>query len=196
MARSTLASARTLSSLAHGQGGYFTAKQARGAGYDYPHLDYHVSTGAFERIDHGLYRMARIPPAEHDELIRWTLWSRDRRDEPQAVASHETALVLHGLSELLPNALHFTVPPTFRKVAPRGCVLHKHRLGPADAEERGGFRVTTPLRTLTDTAQSGVSREQFEKAVAEAIAGGLIRRAEGDAVLERKPGRRTGVNAS
>ena len=118
MARSTLESARTLFSLAHGQGGYFTAKQARTAGYGYPHLDYHVSTGAFERVDHGLYRLTRIPPSEHDELIRWTLWSRDRRDEPQAVVSHKTALIVHGLPELLPTKLHFTVPPTFRKTTP------------------------------------------------------------------------------
>ena len=33
------------------------------AGYDYPHLDYHVSTGAFERFEHGLYRLADMPAA-------------------------------------------------------------------------------------------------------------------------------------
>ena len=68
MSRSTRDSARLLFAL--GQGGYFTAKQAQEAGYGYPHLDYHVSTGTFERVDHGLYRMARIPPGEHDDLIR------------------------------------------------------------------------------------------------------------------------------
>ncbi len=49
MSRSTREAARTLLARVHEQGGYFTAKQARESGYDYPHLEYHVSTGSFER---------------------------------------------------------------------------------------------------------------------------------------------------
>ena len=148
MARSTREASRNLFGVALGEGGYFTAKQAQEAGYGYPNLEYHVSTDAFERVDHGLYRLKSLPPVEHDELIRVSLWSRNRDDVPQAVASHETALVLHGLSELLPKRLHFTVPTKFRKAAPLGCVLHKSNLKIEDSEEREGFRVTAPLRTL------------------------------------------------
>lgn len=188
MSRSTRDTARQLHSIALGQGGYFTTKQALGAGYGYPHLDYHVSTGTFERVGHGLYRKADIPPGEDDDLVRWTLWSRNQKDEPQAVVSHESALVHHGLSELLPDRLHFTVPPKFRKLPPAGCVLHMGTFGPKDAEERAGFRVTTPLRTLLDVAAGGVSREQFGKAVADALARGLVRRTQLDAALKRLPG--------
>ena len=53
---------------AHEQGGYFTAKQAKQAGYAYPHLDYHVSAGNFERVEHGLYRLASIPRGENDDV--------------------------------------------------------------------------------------------------------------------------------
>src|SRR4051794_40763953 len=106
MHHSTRETARALFSIALEQGGYFTAKQAREAGYGYPHLDYHTSTGNFERVDHGLYRLASIPPGENDEFMRLTLWSRNQRDEPQAVVSHDTALVLHELSELLPAKVH------------------------------------------------------------------------------------------
>ena len=70
MPRSTREAARSLRSTAQGQGGYFTAKQAKRSGYDYPHLEYHVSTGAFERVDHGLYRLADLPPAVNEDLIR------------------------------------------------------------------------------------------------------------------------------
>lgn len=178
MRRSSRDAARQLSTLAHGQGGYFTAKQAHQFGYEYPHLDYHVSSGNFERVDHGLYRMVSIPPVQEDELIRWTLWSRNQKDEPQAVASHETALVIHGLSELLPTKLHFTVPLGFRKVTPTGCVLHKANLSKQDWEERSGFRVTTPIRTLIDAATNGVSREQVEKAVDDCLENGLISRSQ------------------
>ena len=175
MPRSSRETARLLRATAQDQGGYFTAKQARIAGYDYPHLDYHVSTGAFERTEHGLYRLADMPVAEDDDLIRLSLWSRNRADEPQAVVSHESALVLHELTELLPDRIHLTVPPGFRKEPPRGCVLHKAALAPAESEERVGFRVTTPLRTLLDVAAGTTSGEQVEKAVAEALRRGLVR---------------------
>jgi predicted transcriptional regulator of viral defense system len=158
------------------QGGFFTAKQARLVGYDYTHLEYHVSTGAFERVEHGLYRLTDMPLAENEDLVRLSLWSRNRADEPQAVVSHESALVLHELSELLPEAVHLTVPPGFRKERPQGCVLHRAALSYAEVEERVGFRVTTPLRTLLDVAAGATSQEQVEKAVTEALGRGLLRR--------------------
>jgi predicted transcriptional regulator of viral defense system len=176
MPYSSRETARSLFSKALEQGGYFTAKQAREVGYDYPHLDYHVSTGNFERVEHGLYRLTSLPPGEHDDLVRLTLWSRNRQDEPQAVVSHESALVLHDLSELLPAEIDLTVPPSFRKEPPTGCVLHKARLAPKDIEEHVGFRVTGPLRTLLDAAASDVPEEQLQKAVADALARGLVRR--------------------
>src|ERR1700730_5411140 len=117
MSRSTTEVARTLFSRALEQGGYFTAKQAREVGYAYPHIEYHESTGNFERVGHGLYRLTSLPPGEHDHLVRFSLWSRDRADRPQAVVSHDSALVLHELSELLPGKVPLTVPGTFRKEA-------------------------------------------------------------------------------
>ena len=174
MSHSSRETARSLFSKALEQGGYFTAKQAKEAGYHYPHLDYHVSTGNFERVEQGLYRLTSRPPGEHDDLVRLTLWGRNRHDEPQAVVSHESALVLHDLSELLPAEIHLTIPPKFRKTPPAGCVLHKARLARRDIEERAGFRVTVPLRTLLDVAASGVPEEQLQKAVADALARGLV----------------------
>jgi predicted transcriptional regulator of viral defense system len=183
MARSSRDSARTLAAIARSQGGYFTTKQALEAGYGYPHIEYHESTGTFERADRGLYRLEGVPPGEHDDLVRLALWSRNRADEPQAVVSHETALVLHELSELLPHTVHLSVPPKFRKAAPRGVVLHKSHLPDDHVEEREGFRVTTPLRTLLDVAAGDVSQEQLDKAVADALARGLVRRKALDAAL-------------
>ena len=188
MPRSAKDAARSLADLAHEQGGYFTTKQAIKAGYGYRHLDYHETAGNFERVAHGLYRLPTIPPAEHDELIRLTLWSRNQKDVPQAVVSHDSALALHELAELLPDRIHLTVPSNFRKPAPRGCVLHKSVLAAEDVEERAGFRVTTPLRTLIDAATGGVSQEQLEKSVREALSRGLVRRSNLIAAVRSDPG--------
>jgi predicted transcriptional regulator of viral defense system len=167
MARSTTEAARSLFSRALEQGRYFTAKQAKQSGYDYPHLEHHESTGSFQNVSRGLYRLTSLPPSDYDDLIRLRLWSRDRADRPQAVVSHESALVLHELSELLPSRTHLTVPRTFRKAAPRGVVLHKATLAPSDVEIRTGFTVTSALRTLLDAAASETSQEQLTKAVRE-----------------------------
>ena len=178
MSHSSRETARVLFSKALEQGGYFTAKQAKEAGYDYSHLDYHVSSGNFERVEHGLYRIRSLPPGEHDDLVRLTFWSRNRQDEPQAVVSDESALVVHDLSELLPGKIHLTVPLKFRKEPLAGCILHKAALLPTDIEDRAGFRVTTALRTLLDVAANGVPQEQLEKAVAEALTRGLVRKSK------------------
>jgi predicted transcriptional regulator of viral defense system len=178
--RDTLEARRALQALAVVQGGYFTAKQALEAGYSYSHLAYHLKSSNFERAGQGLYRLPGVPLSEHDDLVQLALWSRDRRDIPQAVASHETALALHSLSEIIPPSIHLTVP--------RGVVLHKARLAPPDVEEREGFRVTTPLCTLLDVAAATtVSREQLAKAVADALERGLVRQSQLKAAIRTRP---------
>lgn len=174
--RDTQESLKALYALAATQGGYFTAKQAAGAGYDYSHLVYHLQAGNFERAAHGLYRLPTIPPAEHDDLIRLSLWSRSRDDLPQAVVSHASALFLHQLGDALPAKIHLTVPPSFRKPAPPGCVLHRARLMKADIDDREGFSVTAPLRTIQDLAAGrDITDEQLDRAIRDALQRGLVR---------------------
>lgn len=168
---------RSLNAVAEQQGGYFTAKQARTAGYRYPHLAYHIAAGNFERVGHGLYRLPTLPPSEHDDLVRLSLWSRGRDDRSQAVVSHESSLALYDLSDVIPRKVHLTVPPHFRKRPLKGCALHKAALEPSDIEERSSFRVTSPLRTLLDVAAStSVSQDQLDRAVREALDRGLVRK--------------------
>ena len=175
--RSTQQARRELSDIAAGQGGYFTAKQAADAGYGKRHVDYHVKAGNFERVERGLFRLPTITPSERDDLIRLSLWSRGRDDHPQAVVSHETALAVHEFGDLLPKYVHLTVPRTFRKRPPAGCILHKAQLAADEIEQREGFCVTTPLRTLLDIDETdAVTQDQLNTIVKQAIADGLVRR--------------------
>jgi predicted transcriptional regulator of viral defense system len=177
--RDTRESLGALHGIASAQGGYFTAKQAAGAGYDYPHLSYHLKAGNFDRADHGLYRIVTIPLSDQDQLIRLSLWSRDRQDHPQAIVSDETALALHELSDVLARRVHLTVPRTFRKPAPDGCALHTASLANTEIEQREGYSITTPLRTLIDAATGEtVSGEQLARAIDDALQRGLVRRSK------------------
>jgi len=168
--------AQALYEVATEQGGYFTAAQAREAGYAYSQQHYHCSRGNWLRIDRGLFRLRDFPPGEREDLIRWSLWSRDQKGIPQAVVSHDTALTVHDLSDVMPERVHLTVPRGFRKRVPAGCVPHFAMLAAEEIESRPGYSVTTPLRTLIDVADSALSQEHLDVAVKEALERGLVRR--------------------
>ncbi len=169
--------AENLFEIADRQAGYFTAKQAREAGYNYRLQHYHREKGHWLLVGHGLFRLSRYPEGENEDLVRLSLWSRNRDGEPQAVASHETALRLHGLSDLMPGKVHLSVPKGFRKLPPKGVILHKSDLSDREVEAWNGFKVTTPLRTILDMVKSReTSPEHLESAVREAVARGLVRR--------------------
>jgi predicted transcriptional regulator of viral defense system len=113
----------------------------------------------------------------------WYLWSQNRQEVPEGVYSHDTALSLHELSDIMPSKLHMTVPKEFRRSSetPEILVLHRARLDMNDVQEIHAVRVTRPLRTIVDLLRSGhVDRSQLKQAVDEAIRRGLIGRREID----------------
>ena len=109
---------RAIYAVASQQSGHFTAKQAVGAGYSRRLQTYHTARGDWERIDRGVYRLRFWPAQDHEDLVRWTLWSRDQSDQAHAVVSHDTALQLYELSDVMPAVVHLTVPRGFRKRPP------------------------------------------------------------------------------
>ncbi len=167
---------RDLHTLASSQAGYFTARQALAVGYAYPEQHYHVTRGNWERVTRGIFRLHDYPLAEREDLIVLSLMSHDRSGQPQAVFSHETALALPDLSDVNPARIHVTVPPGFRRRLPSGIVVHRSVVPTEDWEEREGYRVTTPLRTLTDIAKAPASWPSLQQAVRDALRRGLLRR--------------------
>jgi predicted transcriptional regulator of viral defense system len=163
--------------IAEGQQGYFTAKQAADAGYQLGSQAHHVKSGNWVRGERGIYRLARFPLSAEEQLVIYSLWSRNRAGEPEGVYSHQTALSIHELSDVNPAKLHMTVPTTFRRNAktPKILALHRASLDGKDVEQRHGFAVTRPLRSIADLAVAeSVSRDIVEQALAEARQRGLI----------------------
>ncbi len=169
---------------ASGQAGYFTAAQARGCGFSRALLSHHAKSGRFIRIRHGLYRLREYPssPREH-VLAAWLAVGKDI-----SVVSHESALDLLELSDIIPDAVHLTVPRS-RRSLPRipGVKVHTsdRPLGPGERWVRDGIAVTSATRSILDAAEKGADPEQIELAVAQAIERGLatteeMRRATGD----------------
>jgi predicted transcriptional regulator of viral defense system len=161
--------------LADNQAGYFTAHQALELGYAYQYQQHHRQTGAWLEVGRGLFRLRDYPGSDSEELVRLSLWSHNRAGIAQAVVSHATALELYELSDFMPNRKYLTVPPGFRKSPLPGVELHRAILEPSEVETRVGYRITTPLRTLLDLAQTPFNPEHLESAVGQALERGLVR---------------------
>ncbi len=194
--RSFQESQRGLFAIAEAQGGYFTAKQAEAVGFDRTNHTYHVRSGKWQREHRGIYRLTQYPLAPDSDLILWSLWSRGRDDSPQGIYSHETALRIFDLTDNMPAKLHMTVPKAFRRGAeiPAILVLHHADLASTDVEEREGFRVTRPLRTILDLVSAGgLSPDLLKHAVNEAKSRGLLTARENSKLPDWLVSKRTGI---
>jgi hypothetical protein len=94
-------SERRLFGIAEAQEGFFTTKQAKAAGFAENTHPYHVQVGNWIREYRGIYRLSLFPIAEHPDLVKWALWSRNRNEVTEG-HSHQTALSLYELSDLNP----------------------------------------------------------------------------------------------
>ena len=174
-----LSTNKNLYRIAEIQQGYFSTKQAKQAGYAENTHPYHVHAGNWIREQRGIYRLARFPSAPQSDLVKWSLWSRDRTDTPQGVYSHVTALSIYELSDVMPSKLHMTVPYSFRRnsTTPPILILHKADIDDRDIERMTGFKVTRPLRTILDLmAEDKTSRHIIKQALEQALQRGLITR--------------------
>jgi predicted transcriptional regulator of viral defense system len=173
--------AKRLYEMAEGQQGFFTTKQGKAAGFAENTHPYHVQAGNWIREHRGIYRLASFPRGERPDLMLWSLWSRNRGEAAQGVYSHQTALSLHDLSDVMPAKLHMTVPKSFRRNSkiPRVLVLHLADLLQSDIGTAHGVRVTKPMRTILDLLAGGeVAPATLRQAVREGLRRGLIRRRE------------------
>ena len=158
----------SLCQVAEQQAGYFTATQARRAGFSRSLLSYHVGTGRFERVRPRVYRFVRFPSSPHEDLfVAWL------QAGPHAVISHDSALALYDLSDLLADQIHVTVPRTASRRR-RPLRLHTKQLESEDVTRYEGLPVTTVVRTLVDVTAAGLADEQVRQAIQEALHRGLV----------------------
>lgn len=162
--------------IAAAQDGLFTTRQAAAAGYSPQLLAHHLSAGRVVRIRRGVYRLVHFPAGDHEDLTVAWLWS-----EQEGVFSHQTALALHDLSDVLPSQVHLTLPSAWQKRRlrfPDGVVLHFGDI--ADGERRwfGPVPATAPLRTLEDCATEHLPPELLRGAALAAFHRGLVARDE------------------
>lgn len=155
--------------LADEHAGYFTTGEALSYGVGYAMLSYHTTRGDLARVAHGVYRLARYPDHPFGDVIAAALWAG-----PDAAASHETALAVYGLADVMPTTIQLTLPRRFRgrRVGVR---VHRAPLASHDVWPWEQVRVTRPERTLLDAART-MDPALVRQAAVEALDAGLTTR--------------------
>jgi predicted transcriptional regulator of viral defense system len=146
--------------LASEQAGHFTAAQAAEYSVSPALLSYHTATGTLERVFPGVYRFRDYPWSLRDLVVAaWLAVGKD-----SAVVSLESALDIWDLTDLIPDAIHLTVPRSRRNLPKLpGVRIHTatDSLGPQDVRTTlGSLSVTSPQRTLLDVATIGAEPSQ------------------------------------
>lgn len=156
--------------LAATQQGYFTASQAAEAGVTAQALRHHVAVGNLKRVQRAIYRVAQFPSSDHEDLVVVWLWTN-----MTGIFSHETALLMHNLSDALPSKIHVTLPHSWknrRLKLPPIVITYYDDITEDDWEWVANVPVTKPLRTLDDCMNSSVSPELVSQAAEQLIRSG------------------------
>jgi predicted transcriptional regulator of viral defense system len=169
--------------IAEGQAGYFSAAQAVDIGFSRKRLSLNVKSGKFLRVFRGIYRFALFPGSPFEDLF--VAWLRAGSD---SVISHESALAVYELSDVLPSEVHITVPRTASRRR-KNLRQHTQKLNEDKITSRSGLPVTTVERTIADVAAAGLGEELVRQAIEEAIQRGMISEKDLIAYAKRRGGR-------
>jgi predicted transcriptional regulator of viral defense system len=143
--------------------GYFTTTEAAEHGVSWRALSGRVERGNIDRAERSLYRLPHWPAEPNDEFYALQALA------PFGTFSHETALSLLGLSDIIPTAIHFTIPESSRLGLRAGIRLHRSRhRADQDRIFRDGLWVNTARRALLDSARIGSDPDQLLDAAREA----------------------------
>ena len=162
--------------IAAAQEGLFTTQQAAEAGYSPQLLAHHLDAGRMIRVRRGIYRLVHFPMGDHEDLTVVWLWS-----DQEGVFSHQTALALHDLSDVLPSQVHLTLPEAWRKrrlQVPDGVILHYGDVSESERRWFGPVPATAPLRTLEDCTAEHLPPDLLRGAARDALDRGLVGRDE------------------
>jgi predicted transcriptional regulator of viral defense system len=166
--------------LAEEHDGLLTSKEARAAGILDSVLVRLEQRGRLERMTRGVYRIAHYPSdrlAQYREAVLWAKASQG----PECIAlSHETALLLYGISDANPSRVNLTVPTSarLRRKCPEWVAIHRANLSLQDIGEHEGLPVTTVSRSIMDVLLATHRIDVARQSVSDAVREGLLNSAE------------------
>jgi len=166
-----------LYALAEENDGLLTSKGARARGIRDSVLVRLTQRGRLERMSRGVYRIAHYPADRLAQYREAVLWAQASHHGPERVAlSHETALVLYGISDVNPSRVHLTVPKAarLRREHPEWIMIHRADLMGQEISQHEGMPVTTVERSITDVLSKTHRTDLARQAITEALREGLL----------------------
>jgi hypothetical protein len=150
--------------IAQRQGGVVRRSQAIAAGISDRQIAIRVNSERWIRIGNGTYRIFEMPGSK--DLVRAAVAAL-----PNAVASHNSAAAIHGLSFVNTRVATVMVHSRTTHTFPGVKVFRSFDLARSHIEEIDGLLVTSTARTVTDLAAQ-LHRLQLEALVDDALAAG------------------------
>jgi predicted transcriptional regulator of viral defense system len=176
-----------LYALAEDHGGLLLSKEARALGIKDSVLVRLAQRGRLERITRGVYRIAQYPADRLAQYREAILWARASQGPEKVALSHETALLVYGISDANPSRVHLTVPLSarLRRERPRWIVIHRGNLSQEEIHIHEGMQVTTVERSILDTLAANQRTEMARQAIADALREGLLTAAQANRLRKR-----------
>jgi predicted transcriptional regulator of viral defense system len=169
-----------LFALAEEHDGLLTSKEARAAGLQDSVLVRLAQRGRLERMTRGVYRIAHYPSDRLAQYREAVLWAKASQGPEDIALSHETALLLYGISDANPSRVNLTVPTSarLRRKCPEWVAIHRANLSPEDIGEHEGLPVTTVSRSIIDVLLATHRTDVARQSVSDALREGLLNNAE------------------
>jgi predicted transcriptional regulator of viral defense system len=166
-----------LYALAEEHDGLLTSKEARARGIRDSVLVRLTQRGRLERMSRGVYRIAHYPTDRLAQYREAVLWAQASHHGPERVAlSHETALVLYGISDVNPSRVHLTVPKSarLRREHPQWIMIYRADLTEQEISQHEGMPVTTVGRSIMDVLATTHRTDIVRQAITDALREGLL----------------------
>jgi predicted transcriptional regulator of viral defense system len=173
-----------LFALAEEHDGLLTSKEARAAGIQDSVLVRLAQRGRLERMTRGVYRIAHYPTDRLAQYREAVLWAKASQGPEHIALSHESALLLYGISDANPSRVNLTVPTSarLRRKCPEWVAIHRANLSPQDIREHEGLPVTSVSRSIKDVFLATHRTEVARQSVSEALREGLLNSAEASVI--------------
>jgi predicted transcriptional regulator of viral defense system len=177
-----------LHGLAEEHDGLLMSRDARALGIRDSVLVRLAQRGRLERVSRGVYRIAHYPADRLAQYREAVLWARANHHGPEHIAlSHETALLIYGISDLNPSRVHLTVPRSarLRRKRPAWIMIHRADLTDQDIAQHEGIPVTTVERSILDVQSTTQRTDVARQAINDALRGGLLSATQAGSLRKR-----------
>ena len=173
-----LTSLDRLREIALDQHGFVTAPQANDAGVSPQLLSIMVRRGRLERVSRGVYRIGQVPVTQYAPLMQAVLWP----GFPEACLSHDSALDVWDVSDILPNEIHVTVGAKRRieRAVPDRYVIHRENLPPSEVTWFESIPTVTTATAIRQCLATGVPTYLIRQALERSARTGIVPAAQRD----------------